>query len=142
MFTSQSSFHTIRRVSPRGKFHVVPGSSRTDASRDHLFSRSAHSGFTKEKLAVFSLVVPKEQRLAMISFPGLGSRSFLHTMNNAYTRTSHRHAGAQQNAKLLISRAGPPIPLFDSTQRQLTSVVDQSGSPLRTAEDEHQSDSC
>ena len=141
MFTSQSSFHSQTRFStreiPRGPRLFTHG--RITRSP---FSCSAHSCFTKEKLAVFSLVIPKEQRLAMISFPGLGSRSFLHTMNNAYTRTSHRHAGAQQNAKLLISRAEPPIPLFDSTQRQLTSVVDQSGSPLRTAEDEHQSDSC
>ena len=61
--------------------------------------------------------------------------------------------GRTQKAKLLISRAEPPIPLLDSTLRQLiplldstlrqlTRTVDQSGSSLRTAEVEHQSDSC
>ena len=138
MFTSQSLFHNQTRFSTR----EIPRGPRPFTHGRATRSPFSCSGFSKEKLAVFSLVIPKEQRLAMISFPGLGSRSFQHTMNNAYTRTSYRPADAHQKAKLLISRAEPPIPLFDSTQRQQTSVVDQSDSSLRTTEVEHQSDSC
>ena len=138
MFTSQSSFHTIRRVSPRGKFHVVPGPSRMDAPRDHLF--------------MLWLLKGKACRIFTSSPKGTTTRDDLVPRARVQILLAHHEQcmhedvissrGRTQKAKLLISRAEPPIPLLDSTLRQLTRTVDQSGSSLRTTEAEHQSDSC